>query len=184
MKNLHIAAAAILTFQAFAGILPTEEKLLTIENDDELDEIELQEFQKKMQEWYGWINDMDAGGAVNLNIYNQFHRKSKRFPGALLGVDMEVNEIGIFYIEENMTTPYHWAIKEPAPSPKADGKPGPMGDNNEYISHVFELISTEYRPKPALPGQSGTGGIRVFAIRGRKPNEIEIPERIKEKIRK
>jgi len=183
MKNLLIVATAILASQAFAGILPSEEKVLTIENDEELDEIELQEYQKKMQEWDEWLKNMDAGGAVNLNIYNQFHRKSKRFPGALLGVDMEVNEIGIFYIEENMTTPYHWAIKEPAPSPTADGKPGPMGDYMEYISHVFELVSTEYRPKPALPGHSGTGGMRVFAIRGRKPNEIEIPERVKEKIR-
>lgn len=121
---------------------------------------------------------MDDGGAVNLNVYNQFHKKSKKFPGALLGVDMEVDEIGIFYIEENMTTPYHWEIKEPKPQPAADGNPGPMGNNMEYISHVFEIVSTEYRPKPRLPGNAGVGGIRVFAIRGRKPNEIELPERI------
>lgn len=101
----------------------------------------------------------------------------------MLGVDMEVNEIGIFYIEENLSTPYHWDIKFPQPSPAANGNPGPLGNNMDYISHVFELVSSEYRPKPALPGVTGTGGIRIFAIRGRKPNEIEIPERIKAKLR-
>jgi len=44
------------------------------------------------------LEDLDAGGAVNLNIFNDYHRKSKVFPGATVGVDMEINEIGIFYL--------------------------------------------------------------------------------------
>lgn len=91
---------------------------------------------------------MDAGGAVNLNLFSEYHRKSKKFPGASLGVDMEINEIAIFYIEENMTTPYHWDIKNPAPSPAANGSLGPLGNGKDYISHVFDIISSEYRPKP------------------------------------
>ena len=58
-----------------------------------------------------------------------------------------------------------------------------MGNYMNYVSHVFEIVSTEYRPKPTLPDVGGEGGIRLFAIRGRKPNEIEVPERVKAKLR-
>lgn len=96
---------------------------------------------------------------------------------------MEVDEIGIFYIEENITTPYRWTIVKPEPTPSESGDSGPMGNGMEYISHVFELVSSEYRRIPTLPGVTGAGGIRMFAIRGRKPNEIEVPEHILAKVK-
>ena len=58
-----------------------------------------------------------------------------------------------------------------------------MGNGMEYISHVFELISTEYRPKPTLPGIAGSGGIRLFAIRGRKPGEVDVPDSVQIKAK-
>ena len=89
---------------------------------------------------------------------------------------MEINEIGIFYLQENMSTPVHWEIKKPAASPAQNGDMGPLGNGKDYISHVFEIVSSEYRSQPTLPGMTGTGGIRIFAVRGRKPNEIEMSE--------
>ena len=129
------------------------------------------------------MRDLETSGAVNLNIFNDFHKKSKKWPMGMLGADMEVNEIAIFYIEENLSTPYHWDISNPPAEPRTDNDSGLLGNNMDYVSHVFEIVSTEYRPKPTLPGIAGAGGLRLFAIRGRKPNEIEIPERVKERIR-
>jgi len=123
---------------------------------------------------------LEETGAVNLNIFNEYHRKSRKNSGATLGVDMEIDEIAVFYVEENLTTPYRWKVVEPTATPIANGATdgGMFGDGLEYISHVFEVISTEYRAKPAPTGFTGSGGIRMFAVRGRKPNEIELPERV------
>ena len=123
---------------------------------------------------------MEETGAVNLNIFNEYHRKNRRNSGATLGVDMEIDEIAVFYVEENRTTPYHWKIIEPAATPMENGvtEGGLFNDGLEYISHVFEIISSEFRPKPAPSGFTGSGGVRMFAVRGRKPNEIELPERV------
>ena len=110
------------------------------------------------------MEDLDASGAVNLNIFNEYHRKSRTFAGATVGVDMEINEIGIFYMEENMSTPYRWEIRFPE------------GTSEDYTSHVYEVVSSEYRQKPTLPGMTGSGGIRIFALRGRKPDEVTLSE--------
>lgn len=95
---------------------------------------------------------------------------------------MEINEIGIFYLKENMSTPVQWEIKQPAASPTQNGDMGPLGNGMDYISHVFEIVSSEYRRQPTLPGVTGAGGIRIFALRGRKPNEIELSEEKKKEL--
>jgi hypothetical protein len=79
MKSLLACATALLTLEAFAGILPPEDKVLTLQPDADYSEIELQDYQQKLSEWDDFLKNMDDGGAVNLNIYSQFHRKSKKF---------------------------------------------------------------------------------------------------------
>ncbi len=54
----------------------------------------------------------------------------------------------------------------------------------DYPSHVFEILSSEFRPKPALPGVISTIGMRIIALRGRKPNEVELGESIKDYLRR
>ena len=137
-----------------------------------------------MDEWTEFLENMDKGGAVNLNIFSEYHQKSRKYAGATLGVDMEVDEIAIIYLEENATAAFRWQIAAPMSRPAENGNPGPMGNGLDYHSHVFEIVSTEYRPKPTLPGMLGVGGIRIFAIRGRRPNEVELAEALKEKLRK
>ena len=97
---------------------------------------------------------------------------------------MEVDEIAIFYLEENANSAFRWQIAAPMGKPAENSNPGPMGNGLDYHSHVFEIVSTEYRPKPALPGLLDVGGIRIFAVRGRKPNEVELAEALKDKLRK
>lgn len=182
MKNIFLIAASVFTAQAFAGILPELKKTdnsVPAQQDDQTTQ-----YQSQLDDWNAFLENLDVGGAVNLNIYSEYHRKSKKFPGATLGVDMEINEIAIFYMEENLGSSYHWTVKNPKPTPATEGNPGPFDDGKDYISHVFEIISSEYRPKPVLPGTQPAGGIRILAIRGRKPNEIELPDRVKDKLRR
>ena len=120
-----------------------------------------------MDEWNKYFVELNKSGAVNLNEFGQYHRRSSLWNGASIGVDMEVNEIAYFYLEENATTEFQWQITTPKAQPEANGKPGPLGNGMDYPSHVFEIVSNEYRAKPALPGVSSAGGMRIVAIRGR-----------------
>ena len=115
---------------------------------DDFSEQQMAEYNTALVEWEDFLTNLEAGEAVNLNMFSEYHRKYKRKPGASIGVDMEVNEIAIFYMEENMTTAFHWGINKPAGSAAANGTTGPLGNGLDYISHVFEIVSTEYRPKP------------------------------------
>lgn len=137
-----------------------------------------------MDEWDKYFEELDKHGGVNLNEFGEYHRKSSLWNGASVGVDMDVNEIAYFYLEENAETEFQWQITTPKAQPEANGKPGPLGDGMDYPSHVFEILSSEFRPKPALPGVISTIGMRIIALRGRKPNEVELGESIKEYLRR
>ena len=110
MKNFITLASAFFISEVLCGFLPPQPRTLDIQNADEYSAQQLAEYAAQMEELDRWLTEMEATGAVNLNVFNQFHRKNKAFPGAMLGVDMEVDEIGIFFIEENLSTPFHWEV--------------------------------------------------------------------------
>ena len=106
MKNAILLSAYFFAAQVLAGILPVQANL-----NDEVkllpkDFQDLLSYEYQLDDWNDFLAKLDASGAVNLNIYSEYHRKSKRFNGATLGVDMEINEIAIFYMEENLSSPY------------------------------------------------------------------------------
>jgi hypothetical protein len=138
MQNTLFLAASLITAQAFAGFLPKQHKLLNDQEGIGFSIEEMQEYQLQLDEWNTWLSGLEADDqAVNLNVFSSFHQKSTKFPGGLLGADMEMNEVALFYIEENMDSPYRWEIVSPRPVETEEGI--------DYISHVFEVVSTEYR---------------------------------------
>lgn len=182
MKSIITLATSLLISEAYCGFLPDSKKMAAVPAGLDITDEEVAAYQARLDDWETMVSDLEATGAINLNVFNQFHKKNKSNTGAKVGVDIEIDEIAIFFVEENLTTPYHWQITRPAPQPSETGDSGVMGNGMEYISHVFEVISTEYRPKPTLAGMVGVGGIRLFAIRGRKPGEVEVPESVYAKL--
>ena len=60
-------------------------------------------------------------------------------------------------------------------------EPGLLGDRKDYQSHAYEIISCKIKPKPASPGVSSIGGIRII-FRGHKPIKVELLDRVLDKV--
>jgi hypothetical protein len=180
MYKLLVVTAATLTYARVLSMnLIGEPSSPQLEYSDE----QLVLFQEQMHEWTQYFDELDKNGGVNLNEFGDWHQKSvkKSENGATMGISILVNEIVYFYLEENTHTEFQWQISI---APKVNHtKSGTMYYTNhinplgkDFPSHVFEIVSNEYRPKPALPGVSSTGGMRIIGVRGREFGEVEMAD--------